>query len=180
MERSLHADAPALPVRLASVLLATLLVLLAAFAPASPPLAGSALAAPTEGEARSLAYHQTARPDSSLSERLERAFGEGDAEAVMDEAASRLDVSVLGQGARYSRSQAAFVLQAFFREHPPAHATLATSGVAERARSLLGRYASEDETIFRLEVRLRLRGSRWEVVGIRIEQAKAGRQGGTR
>ena len=112
------------------------------------------------------------RPDSTLTFRLERAFGDGDAAALMAEAAARLDVAVLGEGARYSRTQAAFVLQAFFREHPPLRATFGTAGVADGARSLLGTYQSTDGASLRLDVRLRRRAARWEIVGIQIERPR--------
>ena len=110
-----------------------------------------------------------ARPDSSLANRLQRAFLRGDADAATAEAAPRLSVTVRGEGGRYSRAQAAFVLDSFFREHPPVRVSLSTAGVAEGARSLMGRYVAEGDLAFRLGVRLRLKGQRWEVIGIEIE-----------
>lgn len=113
-----------------------------------------------------------ARPDSALAHRIGLAFGAADAAALMEDAASRLDVSVMGEGARYSRSQAAFVLGAFFRDHPPLRVTLAPAGVADGARSLLGGYQSDDDANFRLDVRLRRRAKGWEITSIRIDPAK--------
>jgi hypothetical protein len=118
------------------------------------------------------------QPDSTLALRLHRAFARGNAGLATAEAASRLHVTVRGEGGRYSRAQAAFVLDAFFREHPPMRVTLSTSGVAEGARSLMGRYVAEGDLAFRIGVRLRLKGDRWEVIGIEIEQAASESEGG--
>ena len=127
---------------------------------------------------RVLKARQAALPDSALARRLGLAFGAGDAPALLADASSRLDVSVMGEGARYSRSQAAFVLGAFFRDHPPLRVTLAPAGVADGARSLLGTYQSESDASFRLDVRLRRRAKGWEITSIRIDPAKAKEHGG--
>ena len=160
------------------MVLATVLAVLTALAPAAlapPPTAVS-------GSVPSVLEQEKVRPaarlDSAFAQRLGLAFAKGDAAALMEDAAPRLDVTVVGEGARYSRSQAAFVLGAFFRDHPPLHVTLAPAGVADGARSLLGVYESENDASFRLDVRLRRRAKGWEVTSVRIDPAKAEAPGG--
>ena len=50
---------------------------------------------------------------------IERAFSEGHAELLMSCAAERIEMAVLGAGMLYSRGQAVYVMQKFFRQHPP-------------------------------------------------------------
>ena len=52
-------------------------------------------------------------------ERVEAAFENGDADLLLDEAADRVEVSLPGTRAYYSRSQAVYVLREFFDDHSP-------------------------------------------------------------
>lgn len=59
------------------------------------------------------------QPPDAVLERLRLALQSGDADAVLDEAADRLEIDLLGRRKLYSRAQAAYVLREFFRRYPP-------------------------------------------------------------
>ncbi|PSQ78620.1 MAG: hypothetical protein BRD37_02535, partial [Bacteroidetes bacterium QH_8_67_23] len=50
---------------------------------------------------------------------LREAFAAGDARAVLQRAAEHVEVGLLGNSSQYSRSQAVYVLDTFFDDHPP-------------------------------------------------------------
>jgi hypothetical protein len=110
--------------------------------------------------------------DTLVLTRVESAFRAGDAAGLLAEAAEPVDLAIFGQGASYTRSQAALVLQDFFRRHPPAQVAFEEEVVSENRRSVIGHYreagAGAPSAVF---VRLRARGDRWEIRSIRIERA---------
>jgi hypothetical protein len=111
-------------------------------------------------------------PDTLVLARVESAFRAGDAASLLAEAAEPVDLAIFGQGASYTRSQAALVLQDFFRRHPPAQVAFEEEVVSENRRSVIGHYreagGAAPSAVF---VRLRARGDRWEIRSIRIERA---------
>lgn len=112
-------------------------------------------------------------PDTTVLHRVEAAFRAGDAAALLADAAEPLDLAIYGQGASYTRSQAALVLHDFFRRYPPEEVRLEEEVVSEDRRSLVGHYreagALQPAAVF---VRLRARDGRWEIRSIRIERAR--------
>ena len=71
---------------------------------------------------------------------IDRAFKRGDARALVAPAADRLDVSLFGSGTQYSRSQALYVMQDFFKEYPPRRLEWQSNSEAEGSRFATGRY----------------------------------------
>lgn len=110
-------------------------------------------------------------PDSTVLLRIEAAFRSGNPAALLVDAAEPVDLAIFGQGASYTRSQAALVLLDFFRRHPPAQVAFEEEVVSEDRRSVIGTYreasTAEPAAVF---VRLRARGGRWEIRSIRIER----------
>ena len=112
--------------------------------------------------------------------RVEVGLQEADPDAVLADAASRVQVVLFGQGGMYRRAQATHVLRDFFRRYPP----LRVDFSSERAASVeglaaSGRYWSETGG-GPLSVRVLHRedGDDWELVSIRVEQRSAVRADG--
>ena len=106
-------------------------------------------------------------------EHLAEGVLEGHASAVLAGAADRVEVVLLGNGKLYSRAQATYVLEAFFREHPPASFGLDHSSNAEESWFASGVYeVKQGDRPFQVYLRLRQRGEQWELREIRIEQRK--------
>ena len=113
-----------------------------------------------------------AQPDSTALRQLEQAFRLGDAEALLDGAADRIDVVIFGKGSSYSRAQAGRVLGGFFRRYPPKQVVFEQEVLADDRRSMIGRYwvAEGEQAPLGVSVRLRARGSRWQLRAVRIDR----------
>ena len=105
-------------------------------------------------------------------EALREAFAAGDAQGVLATATERVEVSLLGSSSQYSRSQAIYVLQKFFKDHPPRRFVWRESSTEEQNRFLMGRYWHETSKQ-PLPVILRL--SRAEE-GWQLQEVRIGRQ----
>ena len=110
-------------------------------------------------------------PDDALLARLEGAFGQADVAALLEQAAERLDLTVLGAGAVYSRAQAQYVMENFFRDHPPVRFRFHDPSRRDENWFAAGQYVygSEERTLG-IYVRLRWQGARWELREIRIDR----------
>lgn len=116
----------------------------------------------------SVAY---AQQDSTVLAQIESAFRSSDAEALLSRAANRVDVVIFGKGASYSREQATLVLLDFFRRNPPRQVSFEQQVLADDRRSMVGHYRMAGaEAPVSVSVRLRARGSQWQVRAVRIEQ----------
>lgn len=112
-----------------------------------------------------------AQQDSTALVEVESAFRTADVEALLDGSAERVDVVIFGQGASYSRAQAALVLLDFFRRNPPSDVAFEQQVLAEDRRSMIGHYwIAGDGEPMAVSVRLRARGDDWQVRAIRIER----------
>ncbi len=121
--------------------------------------------------ALSLSVPPVRAQDASL-QHVEQAFASGDAQALVQQAGNRVEVSLLGTTTLYSRSQAQYVLQEFFRQYPPRAFTLERVSTTEGSTFADGDYYYEHEER-PLRVFLRLHpasGQRWEIREIRIEE----------
>lgn len=100
------------------------------------------------------------------------AFEEADYEALLDLAQGRVEILILGQGARYSHAQAEMVLRNFFRHHPPERVELTEHSATEDDRAATGRYWAESgESPLTLHVGFRVNGDdAWQLGSIRIER----------
>ncbi len=112
-----------------------------------------------------------AQPDSAALSQIEQAFRAGDAEALLEGAADRVEVVIFGKGSSYSRAQAGRVLGGFFQRYPPKQVVFEQEVLAEDRRSMIGRYwvAEGESEPVGVSVRLRARGPVWQLRGIRIE-----------
>lgn len=105
-------------------------------------------------------------------EQARRALAAGDARLLMDGAAERLELSVLAPSALYTRSQAMYVLQKFFEQHPPRRCVLQNVSQAEGSWFAAALYwHARAEQPYQVYLRLRQRGPTWELREVRIERS---------
>lgn len=104
-------------------------------------------------------------------ERVERAFHEGDERSLLAVAADRLEVSVFEVTSFYSRAQAMYVMQDFFRRHPPERFIFQEVVQSDGSLYAPGLYWSTSQsTPLQVYVRLHRTAQQWELREIRIEQ----------
>ncbi len=103
--------------------------------------------------------------------RLQRAFVAGNAHALLAAAADRVEIALLGRGKLYSRAQATYVMQDFFREYPPEAFALQSESRTDGSWIAAGQYrCKQAERPFQVYLRLRLKEAQWELREIRIEE----------
>lgn len=103
--------------------------------------------------------------------RLEADFRDSDAEAVLDGAATRVEIVLFGQGGMYRRAQATHVLRDFFRRYPPERVAFAERSSSDDGRTAIGRYWPQDGGVpLTLRVLHRPDGDGWALTSIRVEQ----------
>lgn len=117
-----------------------------------------------------LGWAQSAAPsDSLVQRRLNRAFAEGDARALLDPAPDRLAVSLFGARSFYSKAQAVYVLRDFFKEYPPQRFEVRTVSRAPSSHLLVGRYwHAQARRPLSVYLHLRYR-DQWWLEEVRIE-----------
>lgn len=108
--------------------------------------------------------------DTLLVPHFESAFAEGNAEALLESAAPRLELSIFGRASFYSRTQALFVMRDFFRRYPPDSVSFRDQSIGENTRTLLGQYEELGGGQCRVAVRLRWRAGAWEVRAVRLDR----------
>jgi hypothetical protein len=97
---------------------------------------------------------------------LREALAGGDAQA-----AERVAVDLPGGSSKYSRSQAVYVLQKFFEDHPPRRFAWQRTKSSERRRFLVGRYWHEGaQQPMRVHLRLAKAQGRWTVQEVRVRR----------
>lgn len=96
------------------------------------------------------------------------AFGQGNARAVTDAAAERLDVSLPGGASVYSRAQARLIFSRFFDETPPRGFRVEHQMGTGGAYFVTGRYASREGS-FTVLLRFGTRGRTWELREVHVE-----------
>lgn len=122
------------------------------------------------GACRPLVVHaQSPDPEEEARERIAGAFQEGDVQRLLTPAAERVEISILGMETYYSRAQALYVLQDFFKNFAPQSFSFdeaaraeddffATArywyGQAERPLQVYVRMVRQDETWLLQEIRL--------------------------
>lgn len=111
-------------------------------------------------------------PQTGPQAAIERAFRTGDAQALLEDAAERIEIMFFGQGMLYSRAQARYVMQDFFRQYPPVQFRMQHASTTGGSWFGTGTYAYErGERPLQVYVRLKRQGrDRWEVREIRIEE----------
>lgn len=103
--------------------------------------------------------------------RVEAGLQAGDADAVLDGSAARVEVVLFGQGSTYRRAQAAHVLRDFFRRYPPERVSLSERASSDDGRTAIGRYWTEDGAApLAVRVLHRAAGDTWELASVRVER----------
>ncbi len=103
--------------------------------------------------------------------RLGQAFEAGDAHALLADAADRVEIALLGSSKLYSRAQATYVMQEFFREYPPEQFTLQNESRTEGSWIAAAHYRyKRAEHPLQVYVRLRVKGEQWELREVRVEE----------
>lgn len=116
--------------------------------------------------------HARAQQESPR-DKLLRAFTAGDAQILLEEAADRVEIALLGRTTLYSRAQATYVLQSFFQEHPPQGLSIQDHSLSDNHWLATGLYTHQKETEpFDVYVRFRLKEEKWELRELRIEQRR--------
>lgn len=112
-----------------------------------------------------------AQQDSTVLTQVESAFRAGDVDALLTDAAGRVDIVIFGKGTSYSLAQARLVLRDFFRRNPPRRVVFEQQVLADDRRSVVGQYwmASGSKPVA-VSVRLRFRDEGWQVRAVRIER----------
>ncbi len=99
------------------------------------------------------------------------AFAQGDARALLGDASDRIEIALLGRSRLYSRAQAFYVMQDFFRRYPPEGFTLQSQAQEQGSWFATGRYRYKHaEQPLLVYLRLRLKSDQWELREMRIEE----------
>ena len=114
-----------------------------------------------------------AQAQEAALDRVQVAFADGDADAVLADAADRVEIALLGQSKLYSRAQATYVMEDFFRRYPPDVFTLDNSAGDEANWFATGRYRYKHaDKPLHVYLRLRQKAERWELLEVRVEQRR--------
>lgn len=107
-------------------------------------------------------------------DRLEAAIADGNVNRIIRIAAKRIDVSILNDGKNYSRSQAEFVLDQFFADHPATDFRFTDSSTSGRGKFVEGLYYStESRQPLRVYIRLkRNTDDSWELRAFTVEKPR--------
>ena len=109
--------------------------------------------------------------EQSVVSKVEAAFSHGDASALLRYAADRVEIAVLGSSTLYSRAQATYVLNDFFREYPPVRFAATEPAATTGNFFVAGRYwYGSGEDYLDVYIRFRSRDGAYEVRELRIER----------
>lgn len=101
--------------------------------------------------------------------KIRQAIESGDAESIVRHSSAYVEVSVLGKSTLISRAQSAYVLKAFFRDHPPSAFKVERRLQVGGDWYVRGRYGRRNgETPFQIELQMRWNGDRYEIKNILI------------
>ena len=106
-------------------------------------------------------------------DRIGEAFAKGDARKIVQHASDRIELSIFGNSTLYSRSQATYVLQEFFRAHRPSSCEFEDVSAAGDSQFATGylQVNDEDEPL-RVFVRMRANDDTWKLREVRIERVQ--------
>ncbi len=133
-----------------------------------PCLAAPVLLLLLMGSVPTVAYAQD--NGAALLERIGVAMEAGDVSRLLGQTADRVEISLFGERRRYSRAQALYVMQDFFKGYAPERFTY-----DERSQSGQGWFAEgrlhyrRSEQPLRVYIRLQQRGGRWELRELMVE-----------
>lgn len=137
---------------------ALLVISLVALVIAGRPLSGMAQPTDPEAEART---------------RVAESFQAGDAQRLLTPAAERVEISILGMQTVYSRAQALYVLQDFFRNFTPQDFTFGDVSYTEDDFFATAQYRyGQAEQPLQAYVRLVRRDETWLLQEIRLDRTE--------
>jgi hypothetical protein len=112
-------------------------------------------------------------PTSQAAARVQKAFETGDAVALMQPSAARVEISLFGARSVYSRSQGLYVLRHFFNEHAPQRFALQDLSCADLVCYVIGQYwHTRGERPLRAYVRLAASDATWMLREVRVEELR--------
>ena len=112
------------------------------------------------------------KDEAEVVRKVEQAFSRGDAAALLAHAADRVEIAVLGTGSLYSRAQATYVLNDFFRENPPRRFAADEPSSTRDNFFVAGKYwYGADDQHYDVYMRFRWRDGTCEVRELRIERS---------
>lgn len=124
-----------------------------------------------------VATAQTTVADTSLQtqalEHVRDAFARGDARALLAPATERIEMTLLGRSTHYSRSQAIYVMEEFFRDYPPEQFAVEDTSGAEGSWFMAYEYwSTRGQDPMQVFIRVRTLDDSWEVREIRVERRR--------
>ena len=127
--------------------------------------------------APAVATAQTTAADTSLQtqalEHVRDAFARGDARALLARATERIEMTLLGRSTHYSRSQAIYVMEEFFRDYPPEQFAVEDTSGTEGSWFMAYEYwSTRDQDPMQVFIRVRTLEDSWEVREIRVERQR--------
>ncbi len=100
---------------------------------------------------------------------VQRAISKGDAQAISRFTGSYTEVSILGATTRYSRAQTAYILKAFFRDHPPGRFSFEHKLRVGNDWYIRGQYKNRGrQSPYRMEMTMHWNGQQFEIKSISI------------
>ena len=100
---------------------------------------------------------------------IQQAIENGNAASLVNKSSSYVEVTLLGNSTMYSRSQAGYILKEFFRENPPSDFAFQRRLNVGNDWYVYGSYRNKTEKAsYRMEIRIRRNGERYEIKNIRI------------
>jgi hypothetical protein len=121
-------------------------------------------------------------PASSQDDVLQRVISgleRADPDAVLVDAAGRVEIVLFGQGGMFRRAQAEHVLRDFFRRYPPERVAFSAPSSSEDGQSATGRYwPRSGGAPLNVRVLHRRVNDDWELSSIRIDQRPVVRANG--
>lgn len=122
------------------------------------------------GTSRSIA--QPTDSPTEVRERIKQAFEGGGAEQLLTPAADRVEISILGMQTYYSRDQALYVLQDFFKNYAPRQFAFEDVSRAEKDFFATAQYwYGQAERPLQVYVRLTQRDEAWILQEIRLDRS---------
>jgi hypothetical protein len=105
-----------------------------------------------------------AQDATDVAGRLQTALASADSEAILAMSDDRLEIGILRTTQRYSRSQARYVLDAFFRDHPPIRVQQADHAGTSKGRFLSATYIpARGAGPYTVYMRLRATDAGWKL-----------------
>ena len=102
---------------------------------------------------------------------VQQAISNGDTRLISRFTSLYTEISILGETTMYSRAQTAYILKAFFRDHPPERFAFQHKLRVGQDWFVYGRYANRGrQTPLRLEMTMHWNGQQFEIKTISIKR----------